>query len=569
MTDREKIVSNDFYDVISDFQVSGVIQNEFPGAVYQPVSGEIGVAYIDRAKTVPISVSNFVYPAIPKLYGLMQIPEGEAFDPTPLVQSGILQAQESSLGLTGRGVVIGFLDTGIRYEEEVFRNEDGSTRILGIWDQTIQEGEPPEGILYGTEYKKEAIDRALKGENPRQIVPSYDENGHGTAIASIAAGSRLGDGLKFTGAAPQADIVVVKLREAKPHLKDFFLVPQETAAYAESDILVALKYLESYAVSVVRPLVICFSLGTNLGDHEGHSIMADYLNQIATRRSRVVVVCGGNEGNSGHHYYGTSVEGLTETVDNVEIRVDGNTEGFVAELWGSVPAKHAISIRSPGGETTPKVDFREQSSREFVFIYEKARIQVDHVLVEPGSGEELIFFRFIAPTPGVWTIQVNVTGSSGRSDFHIWLPLTEFLQSDTYFLRPSPYTTLTEPSNVREVITTTAYNDENNSFWLESGRGYTRMGRIKPDICSPGVNISTTLGKRTGSSMAAALLAGAAALFMEWAVVEQNQLRAESRELKNYLIRGADRSPGESYPNREWGNGRLDITGVFDVLAGV
>ena len=264
--------------------------------------------------------------------------------------------------------MIGFLDTGIRYEEEVFRNEDGSTRILGIWDQTIQEGEPPEGILYGTEYKKEAIDRALKSENPRQIVPSYDENGHGTAIASIAAGSRLGDGLKFTGAAPQADIVVVKLREAKPHLKDFFLVPQETAAYAESDILVALKYLESYAVSVVRPLVICFSLGTNLGDHEGHSIMADYLNQIATRRSRVVVVCGGNEGNSGHHYYGTSVEGLTETVDNVEIRVDGNTEGFVAELWGSVPAKHAISIRSPGGETTPKVDFREQSSREFVFM---------------------------------------------------------------------------------------------------------------------------------------------------------------------------------------------------------
>ena len=191
------------------------------------------------------------------------------------------------------------------------------------------------------------------------------------------------------------------------------------------------------------------------------------------------------------------------------------------------------------------------------------------MLVEPGSGEELIFFRFIAPTPGVWTIQVNVTGSIGRSDFHIWLPLTEFLQSDTYFLRPSPYTTLTEPSNVREVITTTAYNDENNSFWLESGRGYTRMGKIKPDICSPGVNISTTLGKRTGSSMAAALLAGAAALFMEWAVVEQNQLRAESRELKNYLIRGADRSPGESYPNREWGNGRLDITGVFDALAGV
>lgn len=405
------------------------------------------------------------------------------------------------------------------------------------------------------------INQALLSENPREIVPSYDENGHGTAIASVAAGSRLGDGLQFIGAAPGADIVVVKLREAKPYLKDFFLVSQDTTAYAESDILVALRYLESYAISAVRPLVICFGLGTNLGDHEGHSIMADYLNQMATRRSRAVVVCGGNEGNSGHHYYGTSVEGLTQTVDNVEIRVDGQTNGFVAELWGNVPAKHAISIRSPGGEVTSKVDFREQSSREFVFIYERTRIQVDHLLVEPGSGEELIFFRFITPTPGVWTIQVNISESSGRSDFNIWLPITEFLQSDTYFLRPSPYITLTEPSNVREVITTTAYNDANNSFWQESGRGYTRTGRIKPDICSPGVNISTALGERTGSSMAAALLAGASAQFLEWAVVEQNQMRAESRELKNYLIRGAERSPGESYPNREWGDYDIIVSG--------
>lgn len=569
MTDREKIVSNDFYDLISDFTLPGGIAGDFPDAVYQPVSGEIGISYINRSEVIPMSVSNFTYPVIPKLYGLMQSPFEETFDPTQLIRSGILQMQEGSLDLTGKGVVIGFLDTGIRYEEEAFRNEDGSTRILGIWDQTIQTGNPPEGILYGTEYKREVIDQALKSTDPRGIVPSYDENGHGTAIASVAAGSRLGNGLRFIGAAPRADIVMVKLREAKPHLKDFYLVPQNVAAYAESDILVALKYLESYAASLVRPLVICFGLGTNLGDHEGHSVMADYLDQIATRRSRAVVVCGGNEGNSAHHYHGTSVEGLTETIDNAEIRVDENSSGFVAELWGSVPAKHAISIRSPGGEVTPRVDFREQSSREFVFIYERTRIQVDHVLVEPGSGEELIFFRFMNPTPGVWTIQVTISGNDGGSDFHIWLPLTEFLQSSTYFLRPSPYHTLTEPSNVREVITTTTYNDANNSFWAESGRGYTRMGRIKPDICSPGVNVSTILGRRTGSSMAAALAAGASALFLEWAVTERNQLRVESRELKNYLIRGADRSPGESYPNREWGYGRLNLSGTFDELAGV
>ena len=567
MTDREKIVSNDYYDLITDFVLPGGVSGNLRDAVYQPVSGEIGISYVNRNDIPPISVSNFTYPIIPSLYGLMQV--AESFDPTPLIHSGITQIQGSALALTGRGVVIGFLDTGIRYEEEVFRNEDGSTRILGIWDQTIQTGQPPAGILYGTEYQREQINKALQSENPRQIVPSYDEIGHGTALASVAAGSSLRNGLGFLGAAPQADIVMVKLRQAKQHLREFYLVDESVPAYAESDVMVALKYLESYAVSLNRPLIICMGIGTSMGDHEGHSTLATYLNQIATRRSRVVIVCGGNEGNSAHHYVGTSIEGLRETVDNVEIRVDGTQIGFTAELWGSVPARHSIAIRSPGGEITPTVDFREQESRRFTFIYERTTIEVDHILVEQGSGEELIFFRFIAPTPGIWTIQVTINESNGESSFHIWLPLTQFLQSNTYFLRPSPYITLTEPANIREVISVTTYNDVNGSFWAESGRGFTRLSRIKPDICAPGVNISTILGKRTGSSMAAALTAGAAALFMEWAVVRGNQTRVESRELKNYLIRGADRSPEIDYPSREWGYGKLDLAGTFDVLAGV
>ncbi|MDO4464370.1 MAG: S8 family peptidase [Bacillota bacterium] len=567
MTDREKIVSNDYYDLITDFVLPGGVSGNLRDAVYQPVSGEIGISYVNQNDVPPMSVSNFTYPIIPSLYGLMQI--AESFDPTPLIHSGITQIQGSALALTGRGVVIGFLDTGIRYEEEVFRNEDGSTRILGIWDQTIQTGQPPAGILYGTEYQREQINEALQSENPRQIVPSYDEIGHGTALASVAAGSSLRNGLGFLGAAPQADIVMVKLRQAKQHLREFYLVDENVPAYAESDVMVAIKYLESYAVSLNRPLIICMGIGTSMGDHEGHSTLATYLNQIATRRSRVVIVCGGNEGNSAHHYVGTSIEGLRETVDNVEIRVDGTQIGFTAELWGSVPARHSIAIRSPGGEITPTVDFREQESRRFTFIYERTTIEVDHILVEQGSGEELIFFRFIAPTPGIWTIQVTISESNGESSFHIWLPLTQFLQSNTYFLRPSPYITLTEPANIREVISVTTYNDVNGSFWAESGRGFTRLGRIKPDICAPGVNISTILGKRTGSSMAAALTAGAAALFMEWAVVRGNQTRVESRELKNYLIRGADRSTEIDYPSREWGYGKLDLAGTFDVLAGV
>lgn len=573
MTDREKIASPDYVEILSDFIQPEGLEYPIRDYVFQRIDTDLGITYINENEVNYENVREITYRSIPKIYGLMQDRpgEGESFDPTSLLQSGILQVQGEPLNLTGKGVVIGFLDTGIRYEEEVFRNQDGSSRILGIWDQNINTGQTPEGLLYGTEYKKDIIDAALLSSSPREIVPSYDEIGHGTAIASVAAGSAVSGGLRFTGAAPDADIVVVKLRQAKPYLRRFYLVPEDVPAYAESDLIAAVKYLESYAISLVRPLVICIGLGTNMGDHEGHSILSGYLNTIATRRGRVVVLCGGNEGNSARHYVGQNAAGVIESTENVEIRVDEGESGFIAELWGNVPVSHAISIRSPGGETTDRVDFKVRETREFSFIYERTKIRVDHVLVEQGSGEELIFFRFIDPTPGVWTIQVTAMGGSlqERGSFHIWLPITEFLQGETYFLRPSPYTTITEPGNTREGITTTFYQDSNNSFYGESGRGFTREENIKPDLCTPGVNISSVLGNRTGSSMAAALLSGICAQFMQWAVVEGNNQWMESRELKRYLIRGAVRMPGITYPSREWGYGRVNISRTFDVIAGV
>lgn len=573
MTDREKIASPDYIEVLADYRQPEGLERPVEDFVFQEIANDFGINYINQNEVPPLSISEYTYRAIPKLYGLMQTfpGTGAAFDSTPLMKSGILQVQGEPLNLTGRGVVIGFLDTGIRYEEEVFRNPDGSTRILGIWDQADDTGPVPEGLLYGTEYRREIIDAALNSENPREIVPSFDEIGHGTAVASVAAGSAVSMGLRFLGAAPEADIAVVKLRQAKPYLREFYMVSEEVPAYSESDLITAVKYLESFAISLVRPLVICVGVGTNMGDHDGHSILASYLNLIATRRSRAVVLCGGNEGNSAHHYVGYASEGMAESTDNVELRVDAQESGFIAELWGNVPANHAISIRSPGGETTARVDFKVRETREFSFIYERTRIRVDHVLVEQGSGEELIFFRFIDPSPGVWTIQVTTSGGryQPEGNFHIWLPITEFLKGETYFLRPSPYVTITEPGNAREGITTTSYQDSNNSFYGESGRGFTRSGSIKPDLCTPGVNIGTILGSRTGSSMSAALLSGICAQFMQWAVVEGNRKWMESRELKNYLIRGAVRSSAITYPSREWGYGQVNISRTFDVIAGV
>ena len=151
----------------------------------------------------------------------------------------------------------------------------------------------------------------------------------------------------------------------------------------------------------------------------------------------------------------------------------------------------------------------------------------------------------------------------------MWLPITQFLSSETYFLEPDPYVTLTEPSMAIETIGVSTYNDQNNSFFIESGRGFSRTGQIRPDFAAPGVNVSTLSGRKNGSSLAAAITAGAVAQFMQWAAVERNSEFVESKEVKNFFIRGASRNPDLIYPNREWGYGRLNVAGTFDVLAGV
>lgn len=247
---------------------------------------------------------------------------------------------------------------GIDYTNPVFLDENGQSRILAIWDQTIQEGNPPKGFLFGTEYIREDINRALRAEDPYSIVPSRDEIGHGSAMAGVAAGSVLingSAGSAYIGAAPNADILVVKLKEAKQYLRDFYLVPQEAHAYQENDIMLAVKYADSFVELFRRPMVICLGLGTSFGDHAGNSALARYLRWVGVKRSRAVVVCGGNEGNAAHHYHGVleNPTALSGGSVNVEIRVAEDVRGFFLELWGNVPDVFNVTVRSPGGETIP------------------------------------------------------------------------------------------------------------------------------------------------------------------------------------------------------------------------
>lgn len=552
---KEMIISNNYYDLITDFPV-WLLGNDTENKCSVSVEGLYDLVYFERGELSNIQEYFFSYRSVPKLYGLMQ--EGGnigGFDPTSLIASGIAQVQREPLNLTGRGVVICFIDTGIDYTSPVFRNEDGSSRILAIWDQTIQTGTPPEGFLYGTEYTREDINRALQSEDPYSVVPSRDEIGHGSSLASAAAGSRLNGGYGFQGAAPDADIVVVKLKECKPYLRDFYLIPREVPAYQENDIMLAVEYADSFAEPLIRPMVICLGMGTNYGDHTGSSPLGRYLNAIAVRRSRAVVVAGGNEGNAAHHFHGrlNNRGGSGENSKAVEVRADRGAEGFFLELWGSLPDIFTVSVRTPGGETVPPVRLGIRESITYSFVYERTKVTIAGSLVEPASGEELIVLRVQDPTPGIWTFRVEAAGEIHNGEFNIWLPITQFLSAPVYFLESSPYITLTEPAMAASVISVSTYDAANNSFYITSGRGYSRCGSIRPDFAAPGVNVSTINGRESESSLAAAITAGAVAQFMQWAVVERNNTVVESREIKNYFIRGASRSFDITYPNREWG----------------
>ncbi|MBQ8247890.1 MAG: S8 family peptidase [Lachnospiraceae bacterium] len=571
---RTRIMSDDYADIMVDFdlEVNNLVNTAGDFCFYQ-IEDNLRIFYVKRDELPDLSLSDYRYLYLPACYGLMQsrTAVGEAvFNTNALEESGILSVQREPLALTGIGCVMAVIDSGIDYSNPVFRRRDGSSRILAIWDQEEQSGTPPAGFLYGSEYDNAQINEALQSNNSLEIVPTADIPGkHGTALASIAAGSSLDEGTTFLGAAPDADIVVVKLKQAKPYLRKYYLIPEETPCYQETDILTALKYVIGYAQTFQRPVCICLGIGTSFGDHAGNSLLERYINRINTLRNVAVILPAGNEGNARHHFR-AAFDG--EDVINermAEIRVGEENKGFIAEIWGSVPSFFRISLRSPGGEEVRDISFRLNNTRIYDFIYSDTKVYVDALLVEQISGQQLVVMRFENPTPGIWTVGIGLENKGVPAICDMWLPIQQFLTGDVYFLEPNPYTTLTMPATGGSAICVSAYNPSGGGFYQDSGRGFTRSGIIKPDISAPGVNIPSIIGEIDGTGAAAALTAGAALQFMQWAVVEKNRPLVNGVELKNYFIRGARRDAGLNWPNREQGYGQLDINGTFDALRNV
>lgn len=520
------------------------------------------------------------YYSVPKLYGLM--------DTTSFDASGITATlNQPLLNVRGQGVLIGFLDTGIDYLREDFKVSDGRTRIAAVWDQTIQsvnyeedtgeaagteqyDRKQAQGMVqYGTVYTREVINAALaaerEGQNPYDIVPSRDENGHGTFLAGVAAASETAD---YIGAAPDAEILMVKLKPAKKYLRDFYLLPERVEAYSETDMMMGVRFLQQYAIREKKPLVICVGLGTASGSRTGALPFADLLNTLARQVNTVVVTCTGNEANNRTHTSGLAVSDTEPS--EIEITVGAGERGFVMEIWAESLDILSVAITSPSGERIPRIPARIDTGGVYNFLLERSQVAVDYRVVESASGYEVIFMRFINPAQGIWKIHVySLTNIVGR--YNAWLPLKQFLSGDTYFLNSNPSTTLTEPGAAERVISVGAYNHITDASYAASGRGYTATGLIKPDFVAPGVDVYGVRAgggytTRTGTSVAAAHAAGAAALLLTWGVTDGNLPYMGTNEVKSVLIRGAKRENNTVYPNNIYGYGKMDVIEAFNKL---
>lgn len=559
MTCREIIMSEEYADFIINYNANTeLFMEEYQGQCPTPIGLSFGTIFEPLAEVTPISLSQYEYESIPKLYGKLDTSAVEA--------TGALELQNyPGLNLRGSGCIICIIDDGIDPYHTAFRFSDGTTRLLRIWDQTNQSLNPPRTQKYGSELTREQINEELKKDVSSLLDNVRANSAHGTFLAGVAAGSA-NETVGFQSPAPLADLVVVKLKPAKQYLREYYLIQEEADAFQENDILNALIYVRELSATFNRPVILCLGLGTSQGPHNGSSLIADILNNAAGKQGIGIVVANGNEGNARHHYTGR-INGIEE---RVEIRVGENQKGFVAELWGESPDIFSIGIVSPGGEVIERVPAKLGATYDFRFILENTRVTIDYRIVERRTGSELIQIRMEQPSAGIW--QIVVYGDNIlNGNFNIWLPITEFIGVENYFLRPEPFTTLTSPADAAVPISVGGYDVLTDALYIDSSRGFTTLNAIKPDLIAPAVEVFGPAGaqsyaRRSGTSVAAALTAGVVAQFMEWGIVNENRRRMNTAEVKNYLIRGANRQTGVAYPNRSEGFGQLDVFGAFEVL---
>ena len=456
--------------------------------------------------------------------------------------AGVISSLES--GLTGKGVLVAVIDSGIDYYHPDFRNPDGTTRIGLLADQDRDRI-----------YTREEINAALETGSRTSalaLVPSTDPSGHGTAVAAIAAGNgREGNGV-YRGVAYESELMVVKLGTP---LTDSF--PRTT------QLMKALDLVVRRAQAMNRPLAVNISFGNTYGSHDGTSLLETFINDMSGIGRNVIVAGTGNEGTGAGHRAGSLVMGQEE---NAQLSIAPYETGMGVQLWKSYVDQFSIRLVTPSGEIIGPIDSRlgPQELR-----YGGTQILIYYGKPSPFSRAQEIYFDFLPVRDyldsGIWTFRLTPERIvTGRYD--MWLPSRGILNPSTRFLRPVPETTLTIPSTASNVISVGAYDDSYRAYADFSGRGFTRQtGQVKPDLAAPGVDI--VAARRgggyeavTGTSFAAPFVTGSAALLMQWGILQGNDPFLYGEKVKAYFTRGARHLPGyDVWPNERLGYGTLCV----------
>ena len=465
--------------------------------------------------------------------------------------SCISSVQVGEKGLSGKGVLVGIVDSGVDYRHPDFRNADGSTRILKLWDQSARQGNPPQGYVVGTEYTQEEINEALSLSETegQRLVPQRDFSGHGTAVLGIAVGNgRASNGVN-RGVAYESDLLVVKLG-----------IPREDSFPRTTELMQGIDYLVRQALALGKPMAINLSFGNNYGSHTGDSLLETYIDSVANIGKLAICVGTGNNGNDNLHAGGRLGKG---ELQEIEFGVSPYEPVLNVQLWKSYTDQMDVYIESPAGDRIGPL-YEELGAQ-------RHRLENTELLIyygKPGPFQitQEIYIDFIPEgnyiDSGVWKIILRGVRIK-EGEYYLWLPGGNVLNPQTGFFLPRAQGTLTIPSTSARAISVGAYDSRLNAYSDFSGRGGRLLTYRKPDLTAPGVNITAPksgggYGRFTGTSFAAPFVTGSAALLMEWGIIRGNDPFLFGDKIKAYLRRGAQPLPGfEEYPNPEIGYGAL------------
>ena len=469
------------------------------------------------------------------------------------------------LGLNGRDVLVGIIDTRIDYLNEEFMDDKGNTRINFIWDQTInkKDNRVPFGMLYTSDDINKAIAAKNNGQNPYDIVPSKDEIGHGTSMAGIVGAKGKNPDIK--GIAPECEFAIIKLAQSIV-FKQRNGFGDDRVIYGSPVIFSAIGILEEYLKAQKKPLVVLLPLGTNSGAHKGEHMLDDYIQSITSNVGVALVSGTGNEAIENGH-----VSGIIQNKDDqevIDLIIAKEQRDFFIEVWIDLPNIAEVSLISPAGQSTGFIQVALNIQEGYAFTFEKTKAIIFYYIPERYSGDQAVRIYFENITPGIWRVALKLKLGEFAT-YNAWMMKKGLIWPETRFSPSNPYGTVTIPGDSNFVITVAAYDQNNNNLLAYSGTAFKDDVEDKIDFAAGGVNtltvgLNNTVKAINGTSLSAAIGAGACVLLFQWGIVSGNYPYMYTESIKTFLNRGTVRRKGEKYPNEHLGYGIINFYKIFN-----